>query len=170
MPDSYYYGSHTGQQIDSAVDCVQAAQDASTGGQIPAADAFVPAVDDNGSPTYYEVTDADFGSPDMYPSNTLPTRGLVRQKYSENRANARKACTGVYISNVSSLPVTHTQLVTSGATLITADYWCVSMRLTNPAAQMGDWTVTTGDRTVTVDGVINGETDIILFLADPYWA
>jgi hypothetical protein len=170
MPDSYYYGTHTGQQIDSAVDAVQAAQDASGGSLTPAADAFVPAFDDEGNPTYYEIADADFGSPDTYPDNTLPTRDLVQRSYKANRTAARHACTGVYISGVSSLPVTYTQLPVSSATFITEDYYCVSMRLSNPAAQAGDWTVTTGERTVTVSGDISGTTDIILFLADPYWA
>lgn len=157
-------GTHSVAEIDAAVDDVKSLE--------------TPLISSVGEKFAVVYDDGSLGRipiADGYSAGAVAADSIAKFKdvydyYSANRTKARSACTGVFISNVSSLPVTHTQLVTSGATLITADYWCVSMRLTNPAAQTGDWTVTTGDRTVTVSGTISGTTDIILFLADPYWA
>lgn len=47
---------------------------------------------------------------------------------------------------------------------ITSDMIVVNSILSNPAAQIGVWTVTTGDGTVTVSGTISGSTDVTLYL------
>ena len=157
-------GTHSVAEIDAAVDDVKSLETP----LISSVGEKFAVVYDDGSLDRIPI--ADGYSAGAVADDSIAKFKDVYDYYGENRTRSRKACTGVYISNVSSLPVTHHQLPVTGATFITADYYCVSMRLTNPAAQGGDWTITTGQAEVTVDGVINGETDIILFLADPYWA
>ena len=159
-----YQGTHSGQEIDAAVDDVISLETP----LISSVGEKFAVVYDDGSLDRIPI--ADGYSAGAVAADSIAKFKDVYDYYSANRDKARSACTGVYFSNVSSLPVTHHQLPVTGATIITADYYCVSMRLTNPSAQTGDWTVTTGQAEVTVSGVINGETDIILFLADPYWA
>ena len=61
-------------------------------------------------------------------------------------------------SNISSLPTTINNTGT------TANWYVVNSVLSNPAAQAGDWTVTTGAGTITISGSISGTTDIKLYL------
>lgn len=65
----------------------------------------------------------------------------------------------VTFSSVSSLPQT------VNAAEITADMVVVNSYLSNPAAQTGDWTVTTTSGSVTLSGTISGTTDITIWLA-----
>lgn len=69
----------------------------------------------------------------------------------------------VSISSVSSLPQTVNKAE------ITADMICQpgGCYLSNPAAQTGDWTVTTTAGSVTVSGTISGTTDVVLYLTTP---
>ena len=48
---------------------------------------------------------------------------------------------------------------------ITSDMVVINSVLSNPSAQTGDWTVTTGTGTLTVAGSISGTTNITLYLA-----
>ena len=63
-------------------------------------------------------------------------------------------------SSVSALPYTN-----SSATGITANHVLVDHVLSNPSAQTGDWTVSTGAGTFTITGTISGTTDITLRFA-----
>lgn len=66
----------------------------------------------------------------------------------------------VTIPNVSSLPTTVT------VPRINAQYVVIESTLSNAAAQIGDWTVTTGTSSLTVSGAISGTTDITLLLME----
>lgn len=68
------------------------------------------------------------------------------------------ACLVVTASSISSLPTT-----ISDAS-ITATMVCIKAELSNPAAQVNDWTVTTVSGTATVSGSISGTTNIKLYL------
>lgn len=63
------------------------------------------------------------------------------------------------ISNVSSLPISASN---SG---ISSDHIVIGSVLSNPAAQVGDWTVTTSSGSLTISGSISGTTDVTLYLA-----
>ena len=66
-------------------------------------------------------------------------------------------------SSVSSLPTTITD------SRITATMICPpgGMRLSNPNAQGGDWTISTAAGSVTISGTIRGNTTIYLWLEEP---
>lgn len=66
-------------------------------------------------------------------------------------------------SSVSSLPTTITD------SRITATMICPpgGMRLSNPSAQGGDWTISTAAGSVTISGTIRGSTNIYLWLEEP---
>lgn len=61
-------------------------------------------------------------------------------------------------SSFSSLPVTISD------SNITADHVVVNSVLSNPAAQTGDWTVTTSTGSLTISGSISGSTTVTLYL------
>ena len=63
------------------------------------------------------------------------------------------------IASFSSLPQTITN------SNITSDMVVVNSILGSPAAQTGDWTVTTSDGSLTVSGSISGSTTLTLYLA-----
>ena len=93
---------------------------------------------------------------------------LSRSDYNNNLDKidaAMNASRPLYLSksSVSSLPTTITN------SKITATMICKpeSMRLSNKQAMMGDWTVTTADGSVTIDGDIVGTTVIYLWLEEP---
>lgn len=67
----------------------------------------------------------------------------------------------ISFSSFSSLP----QTVNNSK--ITATQVLVHSVLSNPAAQTGDWTVTTAAGSVTISGTINGSTTVTLYLAEP---
>lgn len=67
----------------------------------------------------------------------------------------------VSFSSFSSLPQTVSD------TDVTATQEVVHAVLSNPAAQTGDWTVTTAAGSVTVSGSISGSTTLTLYLAEP---
>jgi len=69
----------------------------------------------------------------------------------------------ISMSSVSALPTTVNEAE------ITADMVCKpgDCYLSNPAAQTGEWTVTTAAGSVTVSGSISGTTDIVLYLTIP---
>ena len=48
---------------------------------------------------------------------------------------------------------------------ITGDMEVVRAVLSNPAAQQGDWTVTTVTGSLTITGAISGQTGVVLYLA-----
>lgn len=64
----------------------------------------------------------------------------------------------VSTSNVSSLPVT----ISNAAIL--EDHVCVKSVLSNPQAQVTDWTVTTSAGSAVISGSIRESTDITLYL------
>ena len=66
-------------------------------------------------------------------------------------------------SSVSSLPTTITD------SRITSTMICPpgGMRLSDPNAQGGDWTITTAAGSVTISGTIRGTTNIYLWLEEP---
>lgn len=61
-------------------------------------------------------------------------------------------------SGVSSLPTTISH------SLVKSNMYVLQETLSNPHAQMGNWTVTTADGSVTISGNIHGSTDITLLL------
>lgn len=61
-------------------------------------------------------------------------------------------------SSVSSLPVTITN------TAIRSSMYGTRLELSNPAAKIGKWTVTTADGSATISGSISGTTDIKVYL------
>lgn len=67
----------------------------------------------------------------------------------------------VTASSVSSLSAT----ISNSA--ITENMECIHSVLSNPSAQISDWTVTTSAGSVVVSGSISGTTDITLYLAEP---
>jgi hypothetical protein len=69
----------------------------------------------------------------------------------------------ISLSAISALPTT------VNAAEITADMVCQpgGCYLSSPAAQTGDWTVTTAAGSVTLSGTISGTTDITLYLTVP---
>jgi len=62
-------------------------------------------------------------------------------------------------SSFSSLPQTVTD------SKISADHSVVNAVLSNPAAQTGDWTVTTSAGSLTISGSISGSTTLTLYLS-----
>lgn len=76
----------------------------------------------------------------------------------ERRSPLRLNC-----GTISSLPATRT---TNG--IIKDNMICVSAILSNPSAQTSDWTVITGNDTLTIDGTISGSTDVTLVLEYAY--
>lgn len=64
----------------------------------------------------------------------------------------------VTATSVSALPVTITD------SNITAKHVCTKAVLSNPGAQVADWTVTTSAGSATISGSISGSTDITLYL------
>ena len=82
----------------------------------------------------------------------------------DEKAQFLKGIAGVVkvsFSSFSSLPQTVSD------TDVTATQEVVHAVLSNPAAQTGDWTVTTAAGSVTVSGTINGSTTLTLYLAEP---
>lgn len=67
-------------------------------------------------------------------------------------------CLVITVSGVSSL----SQTVSNAD--IESDMVVVNSTLSNPAAQTGDWTITTGTGTLTIAGTISGTTDLTLYL------
>jgi len=61
-------------------------------------------------------------------------------------------------TSFSSLPQTFT------VTGVDSQYVVVNSVLSNPAAQTGDWTITTSSNSVTVSGSISGTTTLTLYL------
>lgn len=68
----------------------------------------------------------------------------------------------INFSSFSSLPQTVND------SRITADYDLVRAELGTPSAQIGDWTVTTSNGSVTVSGSISGSTTLKLILGKTY--
>ena len=80
------------------------------------------------------------------------------------RAQFLKGTAGVVkvsFSSFSSLPQTASDAD------VTATQEVVHAVLSNPAAQISDWTVTTSAGSVTVSGSISGSTTLTLYLAEP---
>ena len=77
-----------------------------------------------------------------------------------NNATAIAKCEvlEVTLSSVSSLP----QTVSNAS--VESDMVCVNSVLSNPAAQTGDWTVTTSSGSLTLSGNISGTTNVTLYL------
>lgn len=73
-------------------------------------------------------------------------------------AEVQKGLIVVSLGTVSALPVTK-----SNANIL-ADHVCVNYVLSRASAMGGDWTVTTANGSVTVDGTLNNSTTITLYL------
>ena len=67
-------------------------------------------------------------------------------------------CLVLSTASFSSLP----QTITNSS--VTADHVVVNSVLSNPAAQTGDWTVTTAAGSLTIAGSISGSTTLTLYL------
>ena len=164
-----YPGQNTGEKIDQAVDVVQAAIDAAqlpVGGTIQP-DAYIVGVEPlTMQPDVVEVSGSPISIPEVYTKVTVPTRALFVSETRKNNNEARYKCIKAVFSGVSSLPQTVRQLPTYSS-LNLDDCEVVAMRLTNPGAQTGPWTVAASGLSVTVSGSISGTTDIEIFLAKP---
>ena len=68
------------------------------------------------------------------------------------------------INNVSSLPINMTW--PGSIVKITSDMVCVKAELTDPIAQIDDWTISTGNNTLSISGIIEGSTSVTLYLAE----
>ena len=127
-------------------------------------DAYVPVKMANGGTAgAYVITGSMLPVTESSSSPTIPTAYLLTSK-----VNDLMACdiVRVTMTSVSSLPASYT--IPPGYVMpINADLELIHAVLSNPAAQAGDWTVTTALQSVTVDGTINGTTDITLYLAKP---
>lgn len=71
---------------------------------------------------------------------------------------AKNECLMLTVSGISSLSKTVSN------SNIASDMVVVNSTFSNPAAQTGDWTVTTGTGTLTISGTISGTTDVTLYL------
>ena len=76
-------------------------------------------------------------------------------------ANSLVGTLEVSVNSVSALPQTISN------SKITSDMKVVHSVLSNPSAQIGDWTVATSNGSVQISGTINGTTNIMLYLAVP---
>lgn len=74
----------------------------------------------------------------------------------------RKSPLYLNCGTVSSLPVTRS------GNAINQNMICTKAELGTPSAQTGDWTVTTADGSVTIDGTISGSTTVKLVLEQAY--
>jgi hypothetical protein len=141
--------------------------------QLIATSGDVSGVKGNAEADYREgnvnLTPANLG---IYPftASTLPIGGLVpvsnigdEGKYLKGDGSWNN--TGVHVvttTSVSALPVTITDSAVNSNMVVVDSY------LSNPAAQTGEWTVTTSSGSVTVSGTISGTTDISITLSDTY--
>lgn len=161
----FYQGSHTGGEIDRDLDFVDGAFDANITVSGITVEGYIPAVI-GGSATVYYVSGSEFQPVGESLLPALVTRGRAASAYRANNKLARSKCVKVFLQSVSSLPITVSQLPTY-AVLTTDDMEVIRCVLSNPAAQTGDWTVTTSGIGVTISGTISGTTDITLYLAEP---
>ena len=69
----------------------------------------------------------------------------------------------ITFSSISSLPQTKN---TGQALYVTSTMEVLNITLSNPAAQTGDWTVSTSNGSVTISGTISGTTNIELILGE----
>ena len=72
-------------------------------------------------------------------------------------------CLVIDCGMISSLPKTVTDSDISGRH-IEYDMVVINSELGTPSAQVGDWTVTTGNGTLTISGSISGNTTLTLYL------
>lgn len=155
----FYDGTKSGSQIDTTV--------ATVGAMLDPDDRLHPyaIATDGDAVAHYQIMSED-ASVDT--ETKIPTLSLVRTFKSDAITDARTACFRIRAVSVSSLPLVLAQLATTGMTQITEDFTAVAMNLSNPSAQTSDWKITTATRRVTISGSINGTTDILLYIADPY--
>lgn len=76
-------------------------------------------------------------------------------------ANSLVGVLELSVESVDTLPQTISN------TKITTDMKAIHSILSNPSAQVGDWTVTTSAGSAVISGSISGTTDITLYLAVP---
>ena len=167
----FYQGTHSGGEIDRDLDFVDGAFDANITVTGITISGYVPAVDADHNAMVYAVSESEFQPVGEGLIPMLVTRSRAASAYRENNKLARSKCVKVAISSVSSLPITVSQRPTY-ALLVTDDMEVIHCVLSNPSAQIGDWTVTTAGAGVTISGSISGTTDITLYLAEPdapYW-
>ncbi len=102
-------------------------------------------------------------------SNLVTSSGVYGMIRSYDRD---QAIIQVTLSGVSSLPKTFSQTVPTGGytPAISTDHVVINAVLSNPTAQAGTWTYTTGTKNFKITGSINGTTDITVYLAKPYVA
>ena len=84
------------------------------------------------------------------------TRDFINGMVNEINVDVLKAST-----TVSSTPKTiYNQKITASHVLLRAE-------IGTPSAVVGEWTVTTADGSLTIDGTLNGSTTLVLVLAKP---
>ena len=64
----------------------------------------------------------------------------------------------------STLPQTYTSSNVAAIANVTADHIVLNSAFSNSAAQISDWTITTGANSITIAGSISGSTDLKLLL------
>ena len=94
--------------------------------------------------------------------DTAPTSGSTNPVTSGGVAAA--------VTSVKTLVVTMSSISSLSTSVsnsnITSTMVVINSVLSNPSAQLGDWTVTTSNGSLTVAGSISGTTDITLYLAE----
>ena len=122
----------------------------------PAAFAFDPPTGWNDSTVFptYESSEVKVRS-DLQKLHDQ-TRDYVNSMVTEMKRDVLKVS-----ASLTSLPKT------IYSTKITADHVATRMEASTPSAWVGEWTVTTGSGTLTIDGTLSGETDVVIVLEKP---
>ena len=165
----FYQGTHTGGEIDRDLDFIDGFIEAPAVAPVGLTlVGFVPVAEhSNGrSPTAFAMVEQSVEqNPDESRSHSyIATR---KNLYDAWHPLERSAIVKVVFTGISSLPVTRTEMATMAEPYLTEDLELIHADISNPAAQAGDWTITTATRSVTVSGSISGTTDITLYLAKP---
>lgn len=120
----------------------------------------------NPGATDYMVID-DGTETTKLPGNTWMREAEADAKYqTPAQADAKYATITDSILKVSKSSVSSLSTTITNAK-ITSSMEVVHSVLSNPAAQTGDWTVTTSNGSLSIAGTISGTTDITLYLAVP---
>lgn len=141
--------------------------------QLIATSGDVSGVKGNAEEDYREgnvnLTPANLG---IYPfsASTLPQGGLVPGSEIGDEGKFLKGDgtwknTGVHVVSQNSISALPTTISDSS---VNANMVVVDSYLSNPAAQTGEWTVTTNSGSVTISGSISGTTNVTLTLAETY--
>lgn len=175
----FYPGTHSGGEIDRDLNIVDAAFNENFSNSDPSI-ATIPAFSRSKAPDCYKVSNYEFEF-EAYPSYAIiPSNALIT--YGRTKSEVKKARVAkVVFSGISSLPQTITESVSGDASkmVLSENFEVIRFYLSNPSAQIGNWTVTTASTTQTIDGdtftttsvtisgSISGSTDVVLYLAEP---